>query len=151
MLHMAVLSLVCLFSCSLSASKLVGSSDYQAAAAKLFHGLTTLFSVLTVFMLSAAILPGRYLWKCCKLQGQQQITMAFGNHGAPTQSSGTSKAHGGESKSKAIAQYTMDAHLYAVFEQSSKSGRSFNYSESVRRTPSQSVPKQQITAYLSKI
>lgn len=53
--------------------------------------------------------------------------------------------------SKAIAQYTIDARLHAVFEQSGESGRSFDYSESVRRTPSQSVPEQQITAYLSRI
>ncbi|XP_008808701.1 phytochrome B-like [Phoenix dactylifera] len=54
-----------------------------------------------------------------------------------------------ESGSKAIAQYTVDARLQAVFEQS---GKSFDYSQSVRAaTPSQSVPEQQITAYLSKI
>ncbi|KAJ0960781.1 hypothetical protein J5N97_001340 [Dioscorea zingiberensis] len=77
--------------------------------------------------------------------------MATGSRGAPTQSSGTSNARGAESVSKAIAQYTMDARLHAVFEQSGESGRSFDYSESVRRTPPQSVPEQQITAYLSKI
>ncbi|KAM0947584.1 putative PAS domain, phytochrome, GAF domain, histidine kinase/HSP90-like ATPase [Dioscorea sansibarensis] len=77
--------------------------------------------------------------------------MASGSRGGPTQSSGASNARGGESVSKAIAQYTIDARLHAVFEQSGESGRSFDYSESVRRTPSQSVPEQQITAYLSKI
>ncbi|KAJ0982444.1 hypothetical protein J5N97_010699 [Dioscorea zingiberensis] len=46
----------------MSASKLVASSEYEAAA-KLFQGLTTLFSVFTVAALSAAILPaGCYIW-----------------------------------------------------------------------------------------
>lgn len=56
----------------------------------------------------------------------------------------------GESMSKAVAQFTVDARLHAVFEQSGESGRSFNYSQSVR-TNSESVPEQQITAYLSKM
>ncbi|KAI4371374.1 hypothetical protein MLD38_019617 [Melastoma candidum] len=51
---------------------------------------------------------------------------------------------------KAIAQYTADARLHAVFEQSGESGKSFDYSQSVKTT-SQSVPEQQITAYLSRI
>lgn len=55
-----------------------------------------------------------------------------------------------DSISKVIAQYTVDARLHAVFEQSGESGRSFDYSQSVRTT-TQSVPEQQITAYLSKI
>ncbi|KAE9591635.1 hypothetical protein Lal_00038848 [Lupinus albus] len=56
--------------------------------------------------------------------------------------------------SKAIAQYTEDARLHAVFEQS---GESFNYSNSTRLTTtttthfSDSLPEQQITAYLLKI
>ncbi|KAE8708823.1 Phytochrome B [Hibiscus syriacus] len=72
------------------------------------------------------------------------------------QSSGTSDMraphahHQADSISKAIAQYTVDARLHAVFEQSGGSGKSFDYSQSVR-TPTQSVPEQQITAYLSKI
>ncbi|KAJ4850353.1 hypothetical protein Tsubulata_035986 [Turnera subulata] len=52
--------------------------------------------------------------------------------------------------SKAIAQYTVDAQLHAVFERSGESGRSFNYSQSVRTTQ-QSVPEEQITCYLSAI
>ncbi|KAH1147093.1 hypothetical protein GLYMA_15G140000v4 [Glycine max] len=55
-----------------------------------------------------------------------------------------------DSTSKAIAQYTEDARLHAVFEQSGESGRSFDYSQSIRVT-SESVPEQQITAYLLKI
>ncbi|XVE82276.1 hypothetical protein DITRI_Ditri15bG0135200 [Diplodiscus trichospermus] len=82
--------------------------------------------------------------------GQQQQQEA--------QSSGTSNmraTHGrhhqqADSISKAIAQYTVDARLHAVFEQSGESGKSFDYSQSVRTT-TQSVPEQQITAYLSKI
>lgn len=49
---------------------------------------------------------------------------------------------------KAIAQYTEDARLHAVFEQS---GDTFDYSQSLRVTASESVPEQQITAYLAKI
>ncbi|CAL0309246.1 unnamed protein product [Lupinus luteus] len=59
------------------------------------------------------------------------------------------------SMSKAIAQYTEDARLHAVFEQS---GDSFNYSHSTRLTATtttthfdDSLPEQQITAYLLKI
>nr|DAD33096.1 TPA_asm: hypothetical protein HUJ06_011947 [Nelumbo nucifera] len=55
-----------------------------------------------------------------------------------------------DSVNKAIAQYTIDARLHAVFEQSGESGKSFDYSQSVKTT-NQSVPEQQITAYLSKI
>lgn len=74
--------------------------------------------------------------------------------GGRAQSSGTSNfkaAHNyTESVSKAVAQYTMDARLHAVFEQSGESGKSFDYSESMKTTK-ESVPEQQITAYLSKI
>ncbi|KAF5194668.1 Phytochrome [Thalictrum thalictroides] len=56
-----------------------------------------------------------------------------------------------ESVNKAIAQFTVDARLHAVFEESGESGKPFDYSQSVRSTTSQSVPEQQITAYLSKI
>ncbi|KAL2341666.1 hypothetical protein Fmac_009606 [Flemingia macrophylla] len=55
-----------------------------------------------------------------------------------------------ESTSKAIAQYTEDARLHAVFEQSGESGRSFDYWESLR-VSSDSVAEKQITAYLLKI
>ncbi|GLT32626.1 hypothetical protein SLA2020_072800 [Shorea laevis] len=85
--------------------------------------------------------------------------MASGSRAAGThdhhqpQSSATSNQRGHhniESVSKAIAQYTVDARLHAVYEQSGESGRSFDYSQSVRTT-TQSVPEQEITAYLSKI
>lgn len=56
-----------------------------------------------------------------------------------------------DSMSKAIAQYTVDARLHAAFEQSGVSGKSFDYSESIRTSTIQSFPEQQITAYLSKI
>ncbi|CAH8276441.1 unnamed protein product [Arabidopsis lyrata] len=63
------------------------------------------------------------------------------NHGAGT-----------ESTSKAIQQYTVDARLHAVFEQSGESGKSFDYSQSLKTAPyDPSVPEQQITAYLSRI
>ncbi|XP_072984782.1 phytochrome B-like [Typha latifolia] len=69
--------------------------------------------------------------------------MASGSRTHHSQSSG--------SVSKAIAQYTLDARLHAVFEQSGESGKSFDYSQSIRTPLSSSVPEQQITAYLSKI
>lgn len=70
---------------------------------------------------------------------------------AQAQSSGTSQnVNNRESVSKAVAQYTVDAKLHAVFEQSGESGKSFDYSQSVRTT-THSVPEQQITAYLSRI
>ncbi|KAG9457838.1 hypothetical protein H6P81_002346 [Aristolochia fimbriata] len=56
-----------------------------------------------------------------------------------------------DSISRAVAQYTADARLHAVFEQSGESGKSFNYSESVKTTNIASIPEQQITVYLSKI
>lgn len=81
----------------------------------------------------------------------EQAKMASGGR---AQSSGTSNfkaAHNyTDSVSKAVAQYTMDARLHAVFEQSGESGKSFDYSESMKTTK-ESVPEQQITAYLSKI
>nr|AHZ89696.1 phytochrome B [Dimocarpus longan] len=101
---------------------------------------------------------------------------ANSHHQTPAQSSGTSNTRGGSGThqqqqqqqqqqqkqqqpqttesvtvSKAIAQYTVDARLHAVFEQSGESGKSFDYSQSVRTTTSQSVPEQQISAYLSRI
>lgn len=54
-------------------------------------------------------------------------------------------------KDKAIAQYNADAGLLAEFEQSGVSGKSFNYSRSVLYAAPQSVPEQQITAYLTRI
>ncbi|KAF6143368.1 hypothetical protein GIB67_001312 [Kingdonia uniflora] len=68
---------------------------------------------------------------------------------APTTTT-TRAAYNADSMTKAIAQYTVDARLHAVFEQSGESGKSFDYSQSVK-TSTQSVPEQQITAYLSKI
>ncbi|KAL5700305.1 hypothetical protein ACHQM5_025764 [Ranunculus cassubicifolius] len=84
--------------------------------------------------------------------------MASGSH---THSPGNKKKkthnHNNNSESssikKAIAQFTEDARLHAVFEQSGESGKSFDYSQSIRTTTttSQSVPGHQITAYLSRI
>ncbi|KAL2921133.1 Phytochrome B [Bienertia sinuspersici] len=56
-----------------------------------------------------------------------------------------------DSMSKAIAQYTVDARLHAAFEQSGESGKSFDYSQSIKTNTIESVPELQITAYLSKI
>ncbi|KAL8461309.1 hypothetical protein ACS0TY_032691 [Phlomoides rotata] len=62
----------------------------------------------------------------------------------------SSMNRGSESLSKAVAQYTVDAKLHAVFEKSGESGRSFDYSQSIR-TISQSIFGDQITAYLSRM
>nr|XP_043614170.1 phytochrome B-like [Erigeron canadensis] len=56
-----------------------------------------------------------------------------------------------DSVSKATAQFTVDARLHAVFEQSGGSGKSFDYSKSLQTTTQSSIPEQQITAYLSRI
>ncbi|KAL9225473.1 hypothetical protein vseg_001390 [Gypsophila vaccaria] len=74
--------------------------------------------------------------------GETQSQMQMNNNNNNNQQS--------DSMSRAIAQYTIDARLHAVFEQS---GKSFDYSESVKsqNTSAESVPEQQITAYLSKI
>ncbi|GKB13437.1 phytochrome B [Tanacetum coccineum] len=57
------------------------------------------------------------------------------------------------SVSKATAQYKVDARLHAVFEQAGSSGKSFDYSKSLKTTTStqSSIPEHQITAYLSRI
>ncbi|PWA67173.1 phytochrome B [Artemisia annua] len=57
------------------------------------------------------------------------------------------------SVSKATAQYKVDARLHAVFEQAGGSGKSFDYSKSLKTSTStqSSIPEEQITAYLSRI
>uniref|UniRef100_A0A0D6QZ02 Phytochrome n=18 Tax=Araucaria TaxID=25666 RepID=A0A0D6QZ02_ARACU len=50
----------------------------------------------------------------------------------------------------AMAQYNADARLHHVFEQSGESGKSFDYTRSIKST-TESVPEQQITAYLSRM
>jgi len=102
------------------------------------------------------------LWKTTRPQrnnNNNNPAMASGsrannNSNQLAQSSNTTsnmKLHHAESSiPRAIEQYTVDARLHAVFEQSGESGKSFDYSQSVR-TATQSVPEQQITAYLSRI
>ncbi|GFQ01667.1 phytochrome b [Phtheirospermum japonicum] len=68
------------------------------------------------------------------------------NHNANTNSSSNR-----DGMSKAVAQFTADVRLHAVFEQSSESGKSFHYSQSLRTTTNDSIPEHQITAYLSKM
>ncbi|PON41747.1 Phytochrome A/B/C/D/E [Parasponia andersonii] len=53
-------------------------------------------------------------------------------------------------KGKEIAQYNADAGLMAEYENSGVSGKSFNYARSVVHAP-QSVPEEQITAYLARM
>ncbi|KAM7257826.1 hypothetical protein ACFE04_013567 [Oxalis oulophora] len=77
-------------------------------------------------------------------QQQQQQHESIKNK----QEEGHNQHHTSDSVSKAIAQYTTDARLHAVFEQS---GNSFDYSQSIKTNTTQSLPQQQITAYLTKI
>ncbi|XP_068660972.1 phytochrome B-like [Aristolochia californica] len=86
-------------------------------------------------------------------QIQQSQSSGASNIRAPNHHHHHSHQHHPQSDSisRAIAQYTADARLHAVFEQSGESGKSFNYSESVKTTNISFVPEQQITAYLSKI
>ncbi|XP_076943168.1 phytochrome B-like [Bidens hawaiensis] len=51
-----------------------------------------------------------------------------------------------DSMSKAIAQYAVDARPHAVYEQSGESGKSFDYSQSIK-TATDSIAEQQMTAY----
>ncbi|OVA16797.1 PAS domain [Macleaya cordata] len=74
----------------------------------------------------------------------------YGNNQNSSGGSNIRITHHNDSTNKTIAQYTIDARLHAVFEQSGESGKSFDYSQSIKTT-SQSVPEQQITAYLLKI
>ncbi|XP_057950323.1 phytochrome E isoform X2 [Malania oleifera] len=53
-------------------------------------------------------------------------------------------------RSRTIAQYNADAWLLSEFEHSGDSGKHFHYSRSVIQAP-QSVPEEEITAYLSII
>ncbi|KAH9325738.1 hypothetical protein KI387_005916 [Taxus chinensis] len=54
------------------------------------------------------------------------------------------------SMAMAMAQYNADARLHQVFEQSGESGKSFDYTRSIKST-TESVPEHQITAYLSRM
>lgn len=74
-------------------------------------------------------------------------------HSSLASAAGGTTNRDSSSASKAIAQYTADARLHAVFEQSGISGKSFNYSQSIKTTTTtqSAIPEQQITAYLSKI
>ncbi|XP_010548998.1 PREDICTED: phytochrome B [Tarenaya hassleriana] len=86
---------------------------------------------------------------------QHRVERSNTHRSGQAQSSGTRALrpqNNTESVSKAIQQYTVDARLHAVFEQSGESGKSFDYSRSLKTTTyGSSVPEKQITAYLSKI
>ncbi|KAJ0940660.1 putative PAS domain, phytochrome, GAF domain, histidine kinase/HSP90-like ATPase [Helianthus annuus] len=60
-------------------------------------------------------------------------------------------ASGSKKMNKATAQFRVDARLHAVYEQSGGSGKSFDYSQSLKTTSQTSNPEQQITEYLSNI
>nr|AHZ63960.1 phytochrome [Welwitschia mirabilis] len=53
-------------------------------------------------------------------------------------------------RAMAMAQYNADARLHHVFEESGESGKSFDYTRSLKSS-TESVPEQQITAYLSRM
>ncbi|KAJ8542118.1 hypothetical protein K7X08_016984 [Anisodus acutangulus] len=72
------------------------------------------------------------------------------NHQPKIQAQFSGTSNNNASISKAVAQYTTDARLHAAFEQSGESGKSFDYSQSIRNT-TDFVPEHQITAYLTKI
>lgn len=61
-----------------------------------------------------------------------------------TTTSGTAK------RDKSIARYNADAGILAEYEQSTASGKSFNYSRSVLYPP-ESVPEEQISVYFKRI
>lgn len=68
---------------------------------------------------------------------------------ATSSSSTRSKTTDSNKENKAIDQYNTDARLIAEFEQSTESGKSFDYSKSVINNDS--VTDEQISAYLSRI
>ncbi|KAG6667979.1 hypothetical protein I3843_01G129800 [Carya illinoinensis] len=83
--------------------------------------------------------------------GSRNVRSQHDNQAQSSNTASNMRPHHAESSiPKAIEQFTVDARLHAVFEQSGESGKSFDYSQSVRAT-TQSVPEQQITAYLSRI
>ncbi|KAI3912371.1 hypothetical protein MKX01_038433 [Papaver californicum] len=82
-----------------------------------------------------------------------QVQQQSPSSGSNIRNNTTQQATAESVENKKIAQYTIDARLHAAFEQSNESGKSFDYSQSIKKnnTTSQSVPEQQMTAYLSKI
>lgn len=60
MLHIAILSFVGLFSCCVSASILQSNTNREAVGLRCFQGMITIFSVISVAMLSASMLPGYF-------------------------------------------------------------------------------------------
>lgn len=81
--------------------------------------------------------------------GEKPTTTTFSSSSASNMKP-TNATTDNDQKGKEIARYNADAGILAEFEQSGVSGKSFNYSRSVLNA-SQSVPGQQITAYLSRI
>ncbi|KAF9619789.1 hypothetical protein IFM89_009311 [Coptis chinensis] len=92
-------------------------------------------------------------WPVLKMASGSKTTYSHNSGGSNIRAQTTNNNNNNnqaDSMNKAIAQFTVDAKLHAVFEQSGESGKSFDYSQSVRTT-TQSVPEQQINAYLTKI
>ena len=82
--------------------------------------------------------------------GEKGTTAFSSSSAASNMRPNTPTAIATANKSKEIAQFNADAGLMAEFENSGVSGKSFNYSRSVVHAP-QSVPEEQITAYLGRI
>lgn len=82
--------------------------------------------------------------------GEKPPTTTFSSSSASNMRPINANAGIAADKGKEIARYNADAGILAEFEQSGVSGKSFNYSRSVLHA-SQSVPEEQITAYLSRI
>lgn len=82
--------------------------------------------------------------------GEKPTTTTFSSSSASNMRPINANAGIAADKGKEIARYNADAGILAEFEQSGVSGKSFNYSRSVLNA-SQSVPEEQITAYLSRI
>ncbi|KAJ6322219.1 hypothetical protein OIU77_012149 [Salix suchowensis] len=130
------------------------STSLQRKHMKKYLGVAASSIPLLILITHVKAKARKNIWKKVMASHSQRQSNQQQPQNQAAQSSGTSNMrqhhHATESVSKAIAQYTVDAQLHAVFEQSGGSGKSFDYSQSVRTT-NQSVPEEQITAYLSKI
>ncbi|KAJ0016766.1 hypothetical protein Pint_10079 [Pistacia integerrima] len=85
-----------------------------------------------------------------RIRSNRETENTTRNHNATASSSSAAKMKPINKEKRIIDQYNADAGILAQFEQSSVSGKSFNYSRSVIYAP-ESVPDEEITAYLSKI
>ncbi|KAI3840803.1 hypothetical protein MKW92_045313 [Papaver armeniacum] len=78
----------------------------------------------------------------------KEETTNYRNTVASSSAASTVKSN---NKNKAIAQYNADARLFSRFEQSAESGKSFDYTKSIKSVTENSVSQEEMTAYLSRI